>query len=72
MAAKIEAAGGQTKPSVSKKVHFLVMGEGAGATKSEAAKKHGTKVITEAELYQMLGQDMLAVPASIEANPEFD
>lgn len=55
---KIEDAGGIVKGSVSKGVHFLIMGEGAGATKQKAAEKLGTKVITEEELYQMLGQPM--------------
>jgi len=58
VAARIEAAGGIVKDSVGKKVHFLVAGEGGGRNKAEAAKKNGTKVITEEDLFKMIGQDM--------------
>src|SRR4030095_16074328 len=51
----IETAGGEQAGSVSKKTHFLVAGEDTGKTKLEAAQKHGVRVITEAELEQLLG-----------------
>jgi DNA ligase (NAD+) len=53
--AKIESLGGVSKSSVSKTVQYLVMGDGAGQTKSAAAKRLGVKVITEDELYAMMG-----------------
>lgn len=58
VSSRIEAAGGIVKDSVGKKVHYLIVGEGGGKNKSEAAKKNGTKVITEQDLYTMMGQEM--------------
>jgi DNA ligase (NAD+) len=58
VATRIEKAGGSFKSSVSKKVEYLIVGEGAGASKSEAARKHGTKIITEEQLYEMMGYPM--------------
>lgn len=58
VAARIEKAGGTFKSSVSKKVEYLLVGEGGGANKAEAAQKHGTKVITEEQLYEMMGVPM--------------
>ena len=55
---KIEAAGGTVKGSVTKKVNYLVAGAETGATKMNAAAKHGVTVITEEQLYEMLGQEM--------------
>lgn len=54
----VEKAGGTVKPSVSKKIDFLVMGEDAGATKSKAAQKNGVPIITEAQLFAMMGLPM--------------
>lgn len=59
VAAKIEAKGGMVKPSISKKVDYLVRGEGAGRNKSAAAEKLGLPIITEEELYSMLGEVMV-------------
>lgn len=58
---RVEQAGGSVKSSVSKKVNFLVNGPGGGANKAEAARKHGTIVITEQQLYEMLGVPMPTV-----------
>lgn len=67
VSAKIESLGGVMKSSVSKKVHYLVVGEGAGANKSTSAQKLGTKCISEKELYEMMGLPMtLAVPIEFE------
>lgn len=55
---KIEDAGGIVKSSVGKKVDYLVAGDGGGNTKAVAAQKLGTKVITEEELYVLLGQPL--------------
>lgn len=64
VAARIEKAGGTFKSSVSKKIDYLIVGEGGGANKAEAAKKHGTKVINEEQLYEMMGIPMPKVAAS--------
>jgi DNA ligase (NAD+) len=51
---KIEGAGGKVAGSVSKKTHYLVAGEDTGKTKLEAAAKNNVRVISEAELEQLL------------------
>jgi DNA ligase (NAD+) len=51
----IEAAGGRFATSVTKGTDFLVAGADTGEAKLVAAKKHGTRVIDEAELYRMIG-----------------
>lgn len=58
VAARIEKAGGTFRSSVTKKTDYLVVGEGGGANKAEAAKKHGTKIIDECQLYAMIGIPM--------------
>jgi len=50
----IRAAGGDVHDTVKAGTTFLVAGEKVGQTKLDVAKKRGTKVITEAELYEML------------------
>jgi DNA ligase (NAD+) len=54
----IESHGGTVKGSVSRKVHFLVVGLDEGATKSKAAQKLGVRCISEAELYDLMGLPM--------------
>ena len=51
----IVAAGGIVSSGVSKKLNYLVAGEGSGS-KSDKAKELGVKIITEDELYGMLGK----------------
>jgi DNA ligase (NAD+) len=68
VAARIEKAGGVVKSSVGKKVNFLVSGPGGGQNKADDAKKYGTKVITEEELYAMIGQAMPTARGSGNAN----
>lgn len=51
---RIEEAGGKVTGSVSKKTSYLVAGADVGATKLEAARKHGVKVIAEADLDRLL------------------
>ena len=46
---------GEVHDTVKAGTAFLVAGEKVGQTKLDAAKKRGTKVITEDELYEMLG-----------------
>ncbi len=53
--AKIEAVGGKTSSSVSKKTDFVLAGEEAGS-KLAKAEKLGVKVIDEAEFLGMLGE----------------
>ena len=52
--AAIRAAGGEVHDRVKKGTSFLVVGEKVGASKLEAAKKHGTQVVTEPDLEAML------------------
>jgi DNA ligase (NAD+) len=65
VAERIEQAGGVVKSSVSAKTDYLVVGEEPGGNKTAGAKKHGTKVISEDELYKILGLD----PANLESDP---
>jgi DNA ligase (NAD+) len=51
---RIEAAGGKIAGSVSKKTSYLVAGAETGASKLEAAHKHGVAVIGEAELGRLI------------------
>ena len=51
---QIEALGGKTTGSVSKKTTYLVVGEAPGKNKVTAAEKNGTKTLTEAEFIELL------------------
>jgi DNA ligase (NAD+) len=55
---RIIAAGGVCKGSVSKTVDYLVVGAEAGKTKTIAAERHKTKIITEEQLYALMGVPM--------------
>ena len=61
---RIEEAGGLVKSSVSKKVHYLVKGENSGNNKTQGAERCRTAVITEEELYELLGQPMPVAPVA--------
>jgi DNA ligase (NAD+) len=52
---QIRMRGGDVTNAVSKNTNFLVVGENAGATKTEEAKKLGAKAISEKEFIGMLG-----------------
>lgn len=65
VAARIEKAGGTFKSSVSKKVQYLIVGEGGGAAKAEAASKHGTIIISEAQLYELMNEPMPTVARNV-------
>jgi DNA ligase (NAD+) len=52
--ADIRAAGGEVHDGVKKNTAYLVSGEKTGKSKLDQAKKYGTKVIRESELYEML------------------
>lgn len=56
VSARIEKLGGLVKSGVNKSTNYLVVGEAPGGNKTAAAKKHGTTVITEEELYTLMGQ----------------
>jgi DNA ligase (NAD+) len=53
-AERIRALGGTFQTSVAKGTSYLVMGEKAGESKAEKARKLGTEVINEQELLKML------------------
>ena len=50
----IENAGGVVQSSVTSKTMYLVAGENTGATKTEKARKFGTRVIGEPDLLALL------------------
>lgn len=58
VSALVESHGGIVKGAVTQKVNFLVQGEGGGNNKAADATKWGTQLITEEELYQMIGIPM--------------
>lgn len=55
---RIEDAGGVVKSSVSRRLNYLIQGTETGRVKREAAERHGIPIITETQLYVMLGQEM--------------
>ena len=63
--ARIMQAGGAVKSSVTKKVQFLIVGEGGGANKAEGARKNGTAIITEEQLYSLLNEPMPITAKSV-------
>jgi DNA ligase (NAD+) len=54
--ADIRASGGEVHDSVKKTTTYLVAGDKTGKSKLDQAKKFGTKVLTEKELYAMMGK----------------
>ncbi len=58
VSALIERKGGVVKGTVTKKVDYLIQGLGGGQRKAAGSAKLGTKVISEEELYQMIGEPM--------------
>jgi DNA ligase (NAD+) len=55
-AGEIRARGGNVTNTVSKNTNFLVVGENAGATKTQEAQTFGVKTINENEFIEMLGK----------------
>lgn len=53
----IELAGGIVQSSVTSKTRYLIAGANVGAAKTEKAREHGTEVIDEARLLELLGPD---------------
>ena len=54
VAADIRAAGGEVHDGVKKDTTYLVAGEKTGKSKLDQAKKFGTKVIGEGDLYELI------------------
>jgi DNA ligase (NAD+) len=61
VSALIESKGGVVKGTVTRNVDFLVQGIGGGSNKAAGAAKWGTRMISEEELYQMIG---IAMPTA--------
>lgn len=55
---RIEKAGGTVKSSVSRHLSYLIQGTETGRTKREAAEKHGIPIISENELFRLMGEKM--------------
>ncbi|MBV9945857.1 MAG: NAD-dependent DNA ligase LigA, partial [Myxococcales bacterium] len=53
--ADIRAAGGEVHDGVKKNTTYLVAGDKTGKSKRDQAKKYGTEVIDEEQLYRMIG-----------------
>jgi DNA ligase (NAD+) len=71
VSARIEQAGGVVKSGVTKLVHYVVSGAGGGDVKANAARKLGTPVITEDELYKLMGQPMPTPRSSVDPDKEY-
>ena len=54
--ADIRAAGGEIHDAVKKNTTYLVAGDKTGKSKLDQAKKFGTKVVTEAQLYELIAE----------------
>lgn len=55
-AAKIEALGGEFQKTITKDTTYLVVGGKVGAAKLTKAQQFGTRVLNEAEFWQLLGE----------------
>ena len=54
VAADIRAAGGEVHDGVKKDTTYLVVGDKTGKSKLDQAKKYGTKILAERELYELI------------------
>ncbi len=58
--------GANPQSAVSSNTHLLVIGEGVGSKKIDAAKKHNTRIMTEAEYLELIsGKQMVALKAEV-------
>jgi replication factor C subunit 1 len=66
----IKRYGGRVTSAVSSKTSYLLLGKDGGKLKSEAAAKHGTKIIDEKQLFDMIAASLppQAAPASSSAS----
>ncbi len=62
---RIEEAGGIVKSAVTRHLNFLIRGSKTGAVKGDKAEKYHIPVITEQQLYAMMGQEM-PLPKNVE------
>lgn len=53
---KVNSLGGYFQEALNSMTDYLVVGARVGKTKTNAAKKHGTQVITEEEFYRLAGE----------------
>ena len=67
--AELRAAGARVDDGVKKDTTYLVAGEKTGKAKLEQAKKHGTQVITEAQMEMLLRGEALPLAGSLEKRP---
>lgn len=67
---RIEEAGGTVKSCVSRRLNYLIQGTETGRVKRAAAERHGVPIITERQLYGMLGVSM-PVSRSADADVEY-
>ncbi len=54
---KIAHYGGKFVSSVSKKLDYLIVGDGAGSSKTDKAKQFGVKMISEQEFFDLIGEN---------------
>lgn len=54
MEANAKALGAKVSGSVSSKTDYLIIGENVGANKTDAAKKHGTTILTEQQYIDLI------------------
>lgn len=71
VARRIEDCGGVVKSQVTKNVHYLVQGDEGGRNKADAARKLGTTVISEEQLYALMGVPMPSPRTLVAADHEF-
>jgi DNA ligase (NAD+) len=71
VALRIEQAGGVVKSAMSKNIHYLVQGDEGGRNKADAARKFGTTVISEEQLYALMGIPMPTPRSLVAADHEF-
>ena len=66
----IEAHGGKCSGSVSSKTDYLLAGEGMGPAKLEKATQLGVKIISEDDLFAMIGESTKEQASSEPAEPQ--
>jgi len=54
----VEKHGGENKNSVTKELSYLVCNEDKGSSKSQKAKKYGTKIINEKQFMELVGESL--------------
>lgn len=67
---RIEKAGGTVKGSVSRQLSYLIQGTETGRTKREAAEKNKIPIISEEELFRMMGEKM-PTPKIVDSEREY-